>query len=222
LVVTAPGHYSQALVVSPSASVSPLELNLTRRPETRSLPWGQGEVIVPPETLATISSHQITLESGWLWGSGDDGQPLEINTAGTIITLTGGRFALENIPGQTPWLYVFEGEAEVRAGSAADRNVSVASNMMLALLETGRLAPVPLEPAAVDALRSGTRSPLSPVWEPSLSAQWRDRLALMGINTAQIITFVTYLLALLSLFVAPLVGVFWWTKRHNPSGKGSP
>lgn len=74
--------------------------------------------------------------------------------------------------------------------------------------------PVPLNLTVIEAVQGNSRPSITPVWQPELSAQLRDRLALIGINAAQIITFVTYLLALLSLVGLPLGGLLWWVKNH--------
>ena len=46
-------------------------------------------------------------------------------------------------------------------------------------------------------------------------AQLRDRLARAGITTAQIVTFITYLMVFLSIVGAPLAGIYWWRRSRR-------
>jgi hypothetical protein len=117
------------------------------------------------------------------------------------------------VPGQTAWLYVFEGEAEVVELADSGRHSRVTTGAMLALNTGGDFRPATLDPAVVSALHPPSASPLIPIWELSLDAQVRNRLAQMGINTVQIITFVTYSMGLVALVSAPVLGVLWWSKR---------
>ncbi len=86
---------------------------------------------------------------------------------------------------------------------------------MLALLPNGELMPVPLDPLVMQALAPTPAAALPAVWAPTLAAQVRNRLALLGITAAQVVTFITYMLVLLSLFAVPLVRVVWWLKHKR-------
>jgi hypothetical protein len=194
---------------------------LTQRPETQHLAWGTGEIIVPPESQATITDEHILLDTGWLWGSGQSPRPLTLQTANAVISIQSGTFALERLPGQSTWLYMFEGEANVHSASDVQLGVSLSANSMMILSDNGELIPVPFDAAVVAALHNGSVSPLLPAWEPALGAQLRDRVALMGINAAQFITLITYLMVIVSLLIIPLVGVLWWVKHTKQNGKHS-
>lgn len=222
VVVSAPGFYSQAYAFAAAANPnSPLVFNLTQRPETRHLTWGTGEIIVPPESQAAVTDEHIRLDTGWLWGSGQSQRPLTLQTASAVISIQSGTFALERLPGQSTWLYMFEGEADVQTADDAQLGVSVSANSMMILSDNEELIPVPFDAAVAAALHPGSTSPLLPAWEPALGAQLRDRVALMGINAAQFITLITYLMVLVSLFIIPVSGVLWWIKRTRPNGKHS-
>ena len=217
VLVSSPGFYTQAHVLDPQASES-FDFALIPLPETQKISLGQWELILPIETRATVSAPDIELEMGWLWGNGG-ATPLVIHAAGTSITLSSGRFALESVPGQTAWLYVFEGKAEVSNERAPEYIVTVPAGYMIGLLESAILVPVPMNAAVIEAIQVGSNPSVTLIWQPVFSAQLRDRLALIGINAAQIITFVTYLVALLSLFSLPLLGILWWVKRYHASRK---
>jgi DNA-binding beta-propeller fold protein YncE len=216
VVVSAPGYYSQAQAVSDDEPGAVLDFRLTARPDTRYSAWGGGEVVLPAQTLAEVEGRSIRLERGWLWGESPTVDPVTIQSAGVSITLYGGRFAVENLPGQTAWLYVIAGEAEVAGLDQPGPITWVPAGSMLAL-NLGGLAPIPMEAGLLAALRPDGPAPVSAVWEPSVAARARDALARMGINTAQIITFVTYSTVLVALVSLPVVGVIWWgryTRRH--------
>ncbi len=84
---------------------------------------------------------------------------------------------------------------------------------MLALGGSAELKAVPLDGVVLQALPPGVASAGQPNWEPGLAARLRDGLALLGIRTAQILTFITYLSALLALIVVPLA-LIRWRSRH--------
>jgi hypothetical protein len=211
VVASAPGFYSQAQALG--AELVSLDFRLALRPDTRRLAWGEGELYLPAETQATVDGRRIVLERGWLWGEGASDQPWMITTAGLVISLPGGRFALEQLPGESAWLYVLEGEAEVYRTDSPEPVTRLSAGSMLALPETGALVAVPLDPAVIAVLSPAASAAPVPVWEPALAAQFRDRLALVGITTAQVLTFATYTLALAALFVVPLLALAWWRRR---------
>jgi type VI protein secretion system component VasF len=74
---------------------------------------------------------------------------------------------------------------------------------------------VDYDSVVTQALHPTAESPLSPQWQPSLSAQIRNRLALAGIGAAQVVTFVTYSSMMLLVLIFPFVGLYWWMKRRN-------
>jgi hypothetical protein len=214
LTAIAPGYYSQAIALTPPAENEPLlVIRLAPRPELTRLAWGAGEILLPPEAQASVEGEQIALDSGWLWGEGGGGQPATIRAAGAVISLESGIFALQNVPGQTAWLYLFEGAADVYRAEAPGQRVRLAGGNMLALPPAGKLVAVPLDPIVTTALAPDTAPALSPVWELTPAAQIRNRLALLGVTTAQAATLVTYVLAVLALVALPVAGLAWWRRR---------
>jgi hypothetical protein len=201
LVASAPGHYSEARAIDLS-STEPASFMLTRRHETGKVAWGRGEVVIPPESSARDVDQSIVLEYGWLWGSGDS-RPLAIRLPEMTITIPSGAFAIAYFPDRGSWLYLTQGEAEVRS-TRRDGVVAVHAGEMLALSNVARLKVVRLDPVVISVLDVNNTSPVAPVWEQNPSARLRDALAQAGINLAQVATFATYLFVVGALILAPL------------------
>lgn len=215
IIVSAPGYYSRKQLVDLSfGSLSDVDLVLTQRPETRQLSWGTGTVILPPETQAVIENDTVILERGWLWGENDAAAPFIIQTPRAYITLTSGRFALIYLPGEQAWLYQWNGRAQMQPINSSEPIV-LQSGQMINLLNDEGLHAVSFNPIVVAALNPNTTLPIPITWEPTLGARLRDQLAQAGINTAQIVTFITYFIVLLSLFLIPVTAVYWQWKRKK-------
>jgi sugar lactone lactonase YvrE len=212
LLVSAPGFYSQAQVVD-TANPQPLDLTLVMRPETRLLAWGAGQVVAPPETRLVEDGLQLALERGWLWGEGGESRPLTIRLGQTEIMLAEGKFAVENLPGQAAWFYLFAGQATIRWGEAGEP-IPVEKGQMVALADGFRPVPVPYDPVVVAALHPEGELPIVQTWQPSLQALVRDRLALAGITAAQVVTFITYLMVFIAIVAAPFAGIYWWRRSR--------
>ena len=212
---SAPGYYSQAQVIEPSQSnTASLDFHLTRRPETRLLPWGQGTVVLPPETSAQVDGQLITFNSGWLWGSGNATKPLVVQVGKNQITIHGGSFALEGAASQTSWLYQFSGQASVEEGGNPNP-VTVDAGYMILLGKGTHPLSVNYDPVVVQALQPVREIPISPVWQPTIGAQIQAHLAQIGIGTAQVVTFVMYSLMILLVVGLPLAGIYWLAKRKR-------
>lgn len=210
-IVSAPGHYYLAQVVDASAGT--VDFSLTRRPETKTIAWGTGEIIVPPESRLTVEGHQIKLEYGWLWGNVSHDRPLTIRAADAEIVLAQGKFAIEYLPpNSSGWLYILDGNATVRS-YWNPKPLTVRAGEMVAMIEQSRWSAVPIDATAIATLKPAIVSPVEPVWESTLEAQVRDRLAQMGIGTAQIITLITYSLVILVFVIAPLIVIMQWLAR---------
>ena len=215
IVVSAPGYYSQAIGLVPGAnSNGSIPVSLVRRTGMRALPWGTGEILLPPETVAVLDASTLSLESGWVWGSNGREQILNIDTPEAGITWTSGRFALARLPNQTAWFYLFDGLAEVRS-KKLDETILLQPGTMVALQENGRLSAIPYDPAVFAALNPLDEAPVSPVWEPTFSASLRKRLVEVGLMTAQVVTYVTYALVLISIAVIPLAALSLRIRRRN-------
>lgn len=214
LVVSAPGFYSQAHIVDPKSS-QPLDLPLVIRPETSILPWGSGQVVVPPETQLTVDGVQFTLKRGWLWGNGGNwSEPLEIRLDAGKIVIKSGHFALEHIPGQAAWFYLYEGQANFQA-KRDSKPVAISGGQMIRITEDLHPVPVPYDPVVISLLRTVDNLPIELTWQMSPGAQIRDRLAQVGISTAQFMTFITYLMAFLTLLIVPVLVVNWLIKSRK-------
>lgn len=215
VIADAPGYYSQAQVVDLSeAQEGRFDFSLVRRPDTLLLPWGDGNLILPAETVYEENPGGIILRNGWIWGMNGTDTDLNLQVAGKQISLRNGSFALQYLPSGEGWLYLFEGEALLR--TTDDHEVPLRSGEMAALSAGG--IPVPYEATVVAAFQRGQKSPLLHQWEPSLEAQFRDRLAQIGINIAQVITFVTYTLVLIAIVVFVIGGIYsTWKYIRNLS-----
>ena len=215
IIVSAPGYYSRKQLVDRSSGVLPdIDLILTQRPETQMLVWGAGAVVLPPETQADIENDTLILERGWLWGDNHAADPFVIQTRTAGITLSEGRFALIYLPGKQAWLYQFDGRSQIQSLNSPE-NITLQSGQMLNLLNDAVLQAVPFNPVVVAAMNPTTTPPISPTWEPTLSARVRNQLAQLGVNTAQIVTFITYFILLLSLLLIPIMAIYWQWKRKK-------
>ena len=213
-VASAPGFYNQAQVLTVSGNAATLDFALVRRPETISIPCARGEIIVPPETLASIEKEQIVLSYGWVWGGASDCRAPTIRVGENAISLTNAEFAIEYLPDQIAWLYLQSGTASVQSKTSPEAIV-VRAGEMLALASSAPWRPVPYDPAVIRELSPVGASPVLPTWEPTVEAQMRDRLAETGIGVAQITTLITYAFIVLTFVIAPLLILAWWLRRRG-------
>lgn len=216
IVVDVPGYYSQAQSIHPPSS-SPLTLELKRTHGTQTLGWGEGDVVLPSSSTAAITEQGIELERGWLWGSGGSSQPLVVAVGDATIRVREGRFAIERLPGATTLFYQFDGDAEVIEANTA-RPVLVHGGEMLIMGEIP-YGPAPLNTDVIEALDPMVPPAPESVWEPSPAAIVRDRLALLGISIAQLVTFITYITVLFSVVALPLFVIFWRIRKRTVHGK---
>jgi hypothetical protein len=211
--VNAPGFYSQSQHVSSVEKT--LSFHLVAVPETQQAAWGQGQVTVPLQTHATVSGSNIRLDRGWLWGQGGTPQPLSIDIDSMEVIVSSGDFALEHAPGQTGWLYLRQGTAEVHF-SGNQSPVDLRSGQMIALLPSA----VPLAMAETLALSLHpplAESPIPELLEPSPAARLQNWLERAGIGTAQTITFITYFLSLVALSATPFLVLFYISRKRKAS-----
>ncbi|HUV13104.1 MAG TPA: hypothetical protein VMY18_05640, partial [Acidobacteriota bacterium] len=224
MVAHAPGHYSQAMVVHPD-SVSPTNLSFTLKPDedTEAISWEDGVLTLPSESDIELSGDQVLFRRGWIWGNsggaanGDasvnDILPKHIRVAGKDIELGKADFSIEFLPGEQAWLFVSEGEVKLRP-IGGEETIIVSAGSMANLLHGGQVQSVPMDPVVIAALHSDATAQINPNWEPTLKAQIRDRLARLGVGSAQVVTFVTYFFVLLGVLVIPLSAVYlWWGRR---------
>jgi hypothetical protein len=199
--VSAPGFYSQSQGVDIANNPS-IDFKLVQRPETETIAWGEGEIIIPAETIASEENGSISFEQGWIWGQGQSETPVTIQFADAIINLQRGKFALEKQVGQTGWLYLFEGEATVNWGTSEP--ITVVADEMVSLSENSPVRAVKYNPLVVQVLHAVSGSPISNVWQPGMDALINTWTTGVVIFIAQAITLITYLAALLSLFAFPI------------------
>ena len=64
--ITAPGYWRHPVALDSDR----LDIMLAREPETRVIPWGNGAITLPPETIATLAGNRLALKRGWVWGKG--------------------------------------------------------------------------------------------------------------------------------------------------------
>ena len=173
---------------------------------------------VPAETRLEQESLDLSLASGWLWGRGGAGLPLEITTPAATIMIEEGRFALEYQPGRTAWLYLLEGRGEityVAAPGMAGDPIPLSGWTMMNLLDDGAAGPLEIDPTLIAAIRNRGDPSFETIWEPGLGAQIRRSLSAIGVGTGQVVTFVTYFIVFLSGIVLPIYGLYLLVKRRK-------
>lgn len=71
--------------------------------------------------------------------------------------------------------------------------------------------PLPLEPAVVVALQDDSTGALEPTWQPGL----HNRQVLPGVGSARLVTFITYILGIMSLIALPLLLILLGLRRRK-------
>jgi hypothetical protein len=219
MVLSAPGYYSQ--VIGLQQASGEVNVSLNRRPDMRSLAWGSGEILLPPETTAVLDEDILQLESGWVWGGSGGGENLSIDTPQAEIQLMSGRFALSRLPGQTTWFYLLEGAARVHSAKS-NETINVGAGTMVGLEENGKISVMPYEAAVYAGLNRVDEAPVSTVWEPTLSARLQKRLVELGLTAAKVVTYVTYLLVFISITAIPFAAISLRARRRNRPEKEGP
>ena len=105
----APGYWSRLVQLQGGRAN---EIVLQSRPDLRKMAWGDGHVLIPPESVVTNTDDVFSLVRGWIWGSNGSPDPFLINLEGAKLVLEAADFALEYAPGDVSWLYVNDGEAQ--------------------------------------------------------------------------------------------------------------
>jgi hypothetical protein len=90
---------------------------------------------------------------------------------------------------------------------------------MVTLLKNTLPVPIPMDRAVISAFYSDTDESVQPVWEPTLSARIRDSFAKVGVNGAQVITFITYGLILISIVGFPFLALYSRLRWQNQNIK---
>jgi len=213
-IVHAPGYYSER--VRPAQFVGgkePRVITLERSPDTTQLSCGDGEVILPAESLATVEDDGITIESGWVWGECRGADTLRIRFRSQEILVQDSRFALEILPQQREWLYLFSGQVVLR-DLPTGNEVKLEGDDMVNLMLANSMIPFTYDYQVVSTLTPLQFAPLDPFWKPTIVEQIQDQFQKFGVGTAKMITLVTYSLAILSFILVPLI-VFFQQRRKK-------
>ena len=215
LIVNAPGYYSRAYSLKSSEDQSQtLSPVLVRQPDTKSISWGTGEIIVPSENIIEVDENRIEFRQGWLWGYNHQASEITIRHNAGDIVLVDGRFAFESLPNRTTWLYILEGNATIHPANNLSA-VTVNAGEMVSLIQNRMPIPIPIDQTVVMALHSGMDETSPSVWEPTLNARIRDHLTRIGVNSVQIITFITYGLILISIVGFPFIALYLKLRRQK-------
>lgn len=212
IVVMAPGYYSAAETLSVGMDEKEgMTVKLARQPDSTSIPWGSGTVFVPAESRAELTDRGIRLEQGWLWGSGGNAHAAPLLVGDVEVRMNEGSFALEALAGRPPIFYLISGSADL-VGRSRVEPVRVSGGQMVSL-ET--LKAMPLSTAAVTAGEVIAARPPDATWQPGPGARLRAQLVLLGIGSAQVVTFITYILGALSVVGGPILLVFLLIRRRK-------
>lgn len=196
--VTAPGMIAKRSELEPAIDEQLLKIQLNRSPETQTLPWGEGEVVIPSESDVLVNQDQIRLLFGWLWGNNSNASPLSIEIPSGLITIEQGRFALEYLTNQNGWLFLMEGEAHVRLGEGL-REWTVQEGQMIALVEENYEGPVLLDPIALSIIRSGKLP--APLHSAATAVEEYSNNPLSGTQLALIVTFILIFILIILLLI---------------------
>jgi hypothetical protein len=216
-IINAPGYYSLATSLDPVTD-QPLDFSpiLVRRPDTILVPWGNGEIVVPSESLVELSTSRIWFGQGWIWGDNQQSSEITIQHELADIILSQGRFAFESLPNRKNWLYMIEGNAVIQPSDGRP-SVTIHPGEMVILIQNKEPVTIPIDHTVVTALHWQENDSSQPVWEPSLDARIRDRISRIGVGSLQMVTFITYGLILISIVGFPFTALYLnLTRRKKP------
>jgi len=208
LTATAPGFLRAEVEIDPGSS-DPNALRLEMALETRVLDWGEGRIVLPSETRATVKDGAIQLDYGWLWGAGGGETPIYIQLPNADLTVNGGSFALEIAPGQINRLFMYEGSAQV-ISRATRLKSELTAGKMIDLTDLDRSIPVLQNPVVDMVIQAEYGIDMPQTYAPGELTEQRTLLQ----NAAGIITLITYYLIFLVLGALPLVLIYSWLRRR--------
>jgi hypothetical protein len=218
LIASAPGFYSQAITIGKAPNPDVLTINLSERPDTRHIKWGNGTIYVPAPSLADVNEDHLSLARGWVWGHGGASDPFLIHTRIADIAVYQGKFALEYIPGTRAWFYLFDGNAQLIT-SDLSVNTALEAGEMVNLFNNTGFVPIRYDPVVVDVLMMNNEVRIEAIWEPSIITQIQGHLTRISIRIAQVVTFSVSFLVLMTLVVAPVWFLYWWRRLRCNSEK---
>ena len=110
-IMDAPGYYSKAVVIDGSPTIANRVVfpTLTSGLTTRIIPWGDGEIFIPSETVSSLDGQNITFEQGWLWGNGKAENLITIRSGDVLYNNTCWKICLGAITKLRRWLYILMG-----------------------------------------------------------------------------------------------------------------
>ncbi len=119
---------------------------------------------------------------------------------------------MEDLPGQTGWLYVYEGIANLSFNGRPP--VEVGSGEMVALQASAK--PIAMNQTVALALHPALDEiPVPEIIEPSFAARLTNWLEKAGIGAAQALALGTYVLSLAALIAIPAFAVFRLYRRRK-------
>ena len=214
-IVNAPGYFSQVKVITPGTeSCSDIQFNLKLKPESREIDWGNGKIVIPDESKISQGETTIFLERGWLWGRNDTPDSIILQPGTVRIRLENGRFAIQELPGLTSLFVLLEGNGAIQR-TPSSAWIPIEPGSLILLGEGIDESVIPIESTLISRYFSTNSSPITTMYEPTFMAAVISRLALLGIDAAKIITFVTYVLILLSIILLPIIMLFHWRKDQK-------
>ncbi|MEJ2013353.1 MAG: hypothetical protein P8X64_14150 [Anaerolineales bacterium] len=211
LIATAPGYLPANFEVDPDSRSTNM-LALEPSPETQLLEWGPGSVTIPAGTQTALKNGLIQLSHGWIWGTDGGDAPLKVQLPNADITIYGGSFALEVVPGKINRLFIDKGHAEIVSRASGFKS-EVSAGEMIDLTNPDRSIPV-LQNAIVDqAIQAEYGIEIPRAYDPGAVTQQKT-----GVQTiAGIITLITYYLIFLILGALPLILIYWLIRRRMGS-----
>jgi len=213
--IDAPGFFSQRRVLQPltTGQISEeITITLQRQEGVVRHLASSAEVLVPPETNASIDVDAILLDNGWLWGSSGKADPLMIVTQSDEIKLFNAEFSLASIPGTDGWLYIRNGNAEI-TNTDSHRTVAVRPGEMIHLNCEGTCPAVPADMRVITAMQAAI-PPIREKWEPTLLDRVRDWISNLGVLSAQLITGMVYVAMLAAMIVVPVIWLIRQSRKN--------
>jgi hypothetical protein len=209
VVITAPGYYSHATAVNGKENA--VTVALEAQPASETIPWANGEIFVAAGSVVADGEQGLQVERGWVWGDGGSPHPYVLRVGDISVSLYESRFALEVQPGQPARFYLLAGKADLLDPDRVEPTPMFGPQVV----ELNVARPMPLTPVVFAALEAKQRvAPPDAMWQPGLRAQLRDRLTLLGVGSAQVITFVTYLLGIFSVAAIPVLLISLFIRRR--------
>lgn len=204
LTASAPGYYSSGILVK--NDINEVNFKLTKMNQTKQIPWGEGVIIIPPESVATFDEHelQISIDKGWIWGNNKTEIPLIVRLNNYLIEINYGEFALAvKTIDNSSQLLIFDGLATIISNETGDQ-YHLTKNQIAIISEDNY--PTPLDFPLVSGLYTeGIQNHIQGTSDSSNITNFRDRIIKTGIVSAQAITLITYILIAILLSILIIV-----------------